>query len=86
MSKLIKLNNVKFAKFATLADNSIRLTMDTQELSSNDVAQLNDFKKEGEVSVILADEVETDLMLRLYIILKSNPKLLDEVLKNEGLH
>lgn len=83
---MIKLINVKFAKFATLADNSIRLTMDTQELSSSEVAKLNEFKKGGEMSVILADAVETDLMLNLYNILTNNPQLLDEVLRNEGIH
>ena len=79
---MIKLNNVKFAKFATLVDNSIRLTMDTQELGSSEVAELNEFKKGGEMSVILADAVETDLMLNLYSILTNNP----EVLRNEGIH
>lgn len=83
---MIKLNNVKFAKFGSLADNSIRITMDTQELSSSEVAELNEFKKGGEMSVILADAVETDLMLNLYSILTNNPQLLDEVLRNEGIH
>lgn len=83
---MVKLNNVKFAKYSSLADNSIRITMDTQELNNSEVAQLNEFKKGGELSVILADAVETDLMLNLYTILINNPQLLDEVLRNEGIH
>ena len=83
---MVKLNNVKFAKYSSLADNSIRITMDTQELNNSEVEQLNEFKKGGELSVILADAVETDLMLNLYTILINNPQLLDEVLRNEGIH
>lgn len=46
---MVKLNNVKFAKYSSLADNSIRITMDTQELNNSEVAQLNEFKKGGRI-------------------------------------
>lgn len=72
--------NVVFYTFKPLRDKSIRLSLDTQELNKEDMGDLAELYKKGEVSMIISDDIELiENTQRLMDLIEKNPEILEKL-------
>jgi hypothetical protein len=72
--------NVNFYTFKPLRDKSIRLSLDTQELNKEDMGELSELYKKGEVSLIISDNPEMiECIEKLMNIIENNPSILEKL-------
>jgi len=72
--------NVIFSSYRALKDKSIRITLDTQELKKGEAGELSELYNNGEVAILISNDVkEIEYAERFIALARENPELLEKL-------